>query len=237
MTMVNSEVEQLAKLDEKDLLVAMSGIINLRMRGSHQIFGQAIVDHVRSICFVQDMATPSAQLEQILVPLRGAYAVGNLEGLLIAVDLAIGQEALLRSTGQPSDALRRRVLDAIRYFGEIASEATTWQRALMQQEFGLDLDEADEAYYVRENDLQCMCGGLELNNSDTKSAATRPIQADIRYRKNLRVNQAMALHLHHSIGMPLEGFKLLALDLHGKYENTFPPTVRSLTPSDLPPTY
>src|SRR5689334_20714733 len=88
----------------------------------------------------------------------------------------------------------------------------------MQEEFALDLG---EARYGRKLDLQCRCGCLELNNSEFKSTEASPSQVDIQYRKNLRINQAMALYLHHHIGMPLKGFKSLALDVHGKCENTF----------------
>jgi len=100
--------------------------------------------------------------------------------------------------------------------GELASKATRWQRILIQ-EFALDLG---EARYGRKLDLQCRCGRLEPNNSEFKSAETRPSQVDVQYRKNLRINQAMALYLNHHIGMPLEDFKSLALDVHGKCANT-----------------
>jgi len=109
--------------------------------------------------------------------------------------------------------------------GERTSKATKWQRLLLQEEFALDVG---EARYGRKLDLQCRCGIFELNNSEFKSAEASSCQIDTQYRKNLRVNQAMALYLHDQIGMPLEGFSLLALDVHGKCKNTFLLLLRSV---------
>lgn len=95
--------------------VAMSGIVNARMEGSLEIFGQQLIDRARSKCFLEGIATPSAQLQQILEPLRSAYKKGKVKGLLNAVEIGIGQEAILRSKGEPSDEFKRSILDAIRH--------------------------------------------------------------------------------------------------------------------------
>jgi hypothetical protein len=54
-----------------------------------------------------------------------------------------------------------------------------------------------------------------------KSAKAGPSKVNVQYRKNLQIYQAMTLYLRHHIGMPLDGFKSLALDVHGRCENTF----------------
>jgi len=93
----------------------MSGIVNVRMEGSLELFGQQIIDHARSKCCREGIATPSARLMQILEPLRYAFENGKEQGLLNAVEIGIGQEAILRSKGEPADELKWRVLDAIRH--------------------------------------------------------------------------------------------------------------------------
>ncbi|KAF9953283.1 hypothetical protein BGZ72_005527 [Mortierella alpina] len=97
-------------------------------------------------------------------------------------------------------------------WGELTSKATRWQRLRMQQEYDVD---AGSATYGRKLDLQCRVGEYELNNSEFKVESSSEDQVEVRYRRNLRINQAMMPYLKHQISMPLEELDVLALDVHG----------------------
>ncbi|KAI8600496.1 hypothetical protein EDD21DRAFT_377036 [Dissophora ornata] len=96
--------------------------------------------------------------------------------------------------------------------GELTSKATKWQRLLMEKEYDVD---SGLATCGRKLDLQCRVGELELNNSEFKADAIPTSQVEIQYRKNLRVNQAMMLHIKEKIDMPLHDLDVLGLDVHG----------------------
>ncbi|KAF9327278.1 hypothetical protein BG006_009394 [Podila minutissima] len=202
----------MTKLVEKDVFVAMSGIVNARMSGARDVFGEETLNLIKSQCLQPHISNPKA---------------------------ALGVEASARIKGVDTNPLKRRILDAkpskamsegelvevwsyvlgalagyklsLRS-GELTSKATRWQRLLMQQEYDVD---AGSATYGRKLDLQCRAEEHELNNSEFKVDSASEQQVEVQYRKNLRVNQAMMLYLKDQIGMPLEDSDILALDVHG----------------------
>ncbi|KAG0004656.1 hypothetical protein BGZ80_005577, partial [Entomortierella chlamydospora] len=110
-----SRKSQRTKLEEKDLLVAMSGIINSRMEGSNEIFGEDIVNSINKSCLLPQAHMPSVELELILEPLRIAFKAGGESGLLDQIEEFIGDDARARKAKNETSQLRAQVLDIIRY--------------------------------------------------------------------------------------------------------------------------
>ncbi|KAF9993577.1 hypothetical protein BGZ79_001738, partial [Entomortierella chlamydospora] len=86
------------------------------------------------------------------------------------------------------------------------------QHLCIQTEYDIDLGTAT---YGRKLDLQCRADLWEINNSEFKAHSTATSQVDIQYRKNLRVNQSMALYLNNQLKIPLIELEMLGLDIHG----------------------
>ncbi|KFH73935.1 hypothetical protein MVEG_01148 [Podila verticillata NRRL 6337] len=205
----------MTKIVEKDVFVAMSGIVNARMSGARHVFSEETLSLIKTQC------------------------------LQPHIKAALGVEASARMKGVANNPLKRRILDAVRHIclkkpskamsegelvevwsyvlgalegyklslrsGELTSKATRWQRLLMQQEYNVD---AGSATYGRKLDLQCRAEEHEINNSEFKVDGASEQQVEVQYRKNLRVNQAMMLYLKEQIGMPLKDLDVLALDVH-----------------------
>ncbi|KAF9367861.1 hypothetical protein BGX21_007017, partial [Mortierella sp. AD011] len=106
-------VSPMAKIVEKDVFVAMSGIVNTRMDNARDVFGTDIVDQIKAKCLRPAMDKPSEDLQSVLAPLAEAYRSGGLEGLLDEVEIAIGAEAMARRERSPNP-LKRKILDAQR---------------------------------------------------------------------------------------------------------------------------
>ncbi|KAF9150700.1 hypothetical protein BGX20_005611, partial [Mortierella sp. AD010] len=213
----------MSKLVEKDVFVAMSGVVNARMDGARDVFGEEVVNLIEAQCLRPDIVNPSEQLKAILDPLQEAFRAGETGKMLDVVEAALGVEACIK---KPSKSMSEGELVEVWTYvlnalagsklslrsGELTSKATRWQRLLMKQEYDMD---PGQATYGRKLDLQCRVGELELNNSEFKADTIPPSQVEVQYRKNLRVNQAMMLYLKEQIDMPLQDLDVLALDVHG----------------------
>ncbi|KAF9901171.1 hypothetical protein BX616_002346 [Lobosporangium transversale] len=232
-----SSPKTITKIVEKDIFVAMSGIVNARMEKARDIFGGDTINHIQKMCLRPTMQEPSTVLKEVLAPLAGAYRSGGLQELQEEVDILLGCEAKARRERASPNPLRHRVLDAIRHIatikpskdmseaelvgvcGELTSKATKWQRRLLQKEMELELG---SSLYGRKLDLQCRTvDHLEINNSEFKIDSKSDEQVEVQYRKNLRVNQAMMLYLRDQIGFQLQDLELLALDVRGLTARVF----------------
>ncbi|KAG0059077.1 hypothetical protein BGZ89_000718 [Linnemannia elongata] len=105
----------MTKLVEKDVFVAMSGIVNTRMSGARNVFGEETVELIKTQCQQPHISDPSEQLQQILIPLQDAFEAGGTEKLVDVVEVALGVEASTRITGAATNPLKRRILDAVRH--------------------------------------------------------------------------------------------------------------------------
>ncbi|KAF8926146.1 hypothetical protein BGZ47_002888 [Haplosporangium gracile] len=105
----------MTKLVEKDVFVAMSGIVNARMSGARDVFGNEAVDLIKTQCLQPHISNPSEQLKEILIPLQEAFEAGGTERLTDVVEAALGVEASARMTGVVTNPLKRRILDAVRH--------------------------------------------------------------------------------------------------------------------------
>ncbi|KAF8923985.1 hypothetical protein BGZ58_002313 [Dissophora ornata] len=218
----------MSQLMEKDVYVAMSGTVNARMGGARDVFGEETVNLIEAQCLRPDISNPNEQLQAILDPLQEAFRAGEMERLIDVVEAALGVEASAHlCIKKPSKSMSEgELVDVWSYVvnalagnklslrsGELTSKATKWQRLLMEKEYDVD---SGLATCGRKLDLQCRVGELELNNSEFKADAIPTSQVEIQYRKNLRVNQAMMLHIKEKIDMPLHDLDVLGLDVHGK---------------------
>ncbi|KAF9195257.1 hypothetical protein BGZ49_003058 [Haplosporangium sp. Z 27] len=88
--------DTMTKIGEKDLFVAMSGIVNARMAKARDIFGGDVIDHIKKMCIRPTMQEPSAVVKEVLAPLAEVYRSGGLEELLDEVDIFLGCEAKAR---------------------------------------------------------------------------------------------------------------------------------------------
>ncbi|KAF9371739.1 hypothetical protein BGX21_005019 [Mortierella sp. AD011] len=105
----------LSKISEKDMFVAMSGIVNTRMDGARKVFGDEIVEKVRDLCLRPHISEPSQKLLDILAPLQEAYRSGGLDELLYKVEEGVGIEAKERREKRSHDQLKGRIMDAVRH--------------------------------------------------------------------------------------------------------------------------
>ncbi|KAF9079380.1 hypothetical protein BGX27_006509, partial [Mortierella sp. AM989] len=105
----------MSKLVEKDVYVAMSGIVNARMSGARYVFGEEALNLIETQCLLPDINNPSEQLRVILDPLQEAFKIGGVGKLIDVIEAALGVEASARLVGAATSPLKRRVLDAIRH--------------------------------------------------------------------------------------------------------------------------
>ncbi|KAF9079682.1 hypothetical protein BGX27_006079, partial [Mortierella sp. AM989] len=105
----------MSRIEEKNLLVAMSGIINARMEGAKEIFGESVISAVNGSCLLPHAHVPSEELQLILEPLRIAFNVGCESGLLDQVEEFIGDDARARKAKEDTSQTRAQILDIIRY--------------------------------------------------------------------------------------------------------------------------
>lgn len=95
--------------------VAMSGIVNARMSGARDVFGEEALDLIKTQCLQPHISNPSEQLRDILIPLQEAFEAGGMEKLTDVVEAALGVEASARLNGVATNPLKRRILDAVRH--------------------------------------------------------------------------------------------------------------------------
>ncbi|KAF9314422.1 hypothetical protein BG003_004189 [Podila horticola] len=105
----------MTKVVEKDVFVAMSGIVNARMSGARDVFGEETLDLIKTQCLQPHISNPSEQLRKILIPLQKAFEAGGTEKLTDVVEAALGVEASARMRGATTNPLKWRVLDAVRH--------------------------------------------------------------------------------------------------------------------------
>ncbi|KAF8984441.1 hypothetical protein BGZ46_007996 [Entomortierella lignicola] len=105
----------MSKLVEKDVYVAMSGIVNARMNGARDVFGEEVVSLIEAQCLRPHIANPSEQLKAILDPLQKAFRADETGKMIDVVEAALGVEASARLAGATTNPLKRQVLDAVRH--------------------------------------------------------------------------------------------------------------------------
>ncbi|KAF9160337.1 hypothetical protein BGX21_004390 [Mortierella sp. AD011] len=245
-----SSPETMTRIAEKDLLVAMSGIVNARMEKACQVFGSDTIDRIKKMCLRPTMQEPCAVVKEVLAPLAGVYRSGGLEELLDEIDIMLGCEAKARRERTSLNPLRRRVLDAVRHMqpskdmseaelvgawsyviNALAGHSLTFRsgelasKATKWQRRLLQKEmqlDSSSSLYGRKLDLQSRTAGhLEVNNSEFKADSRSYEQVEVQYKKNLRINQAMMLYLREHIGFQLEDLEILALDVHGLTARVF----------------
>ncbi|KAF8939378.1 hypothetical protein BGZ58_009906 [Dissophora ornata] len=96
--------EPLSKLEEKDVFVALSGIVNGRMDDARKVFGEEVVKNIEAQCVLKMMLTPLAE----------AHKAGGVERSLDVVEAQMGIEASSRLMGEATNPLKRRVLEVVR---------------------------------------------------------------------------------------------------------------------------
>ncbi|KAF9561736.1 hypothetical protein EC968_005613 [Mortierella alpina] len=77
--------------------------------------------------------------------------------------------------------------------GEVASQSSRSQRALMKADFDINPGCPN---YGRKVDLQCTVDKYEINNSELKAGGASDDRVKIQLRKNLRLNHFVALYIH-----------------------------------------
>ncbi|KAF9387740.1 hypothetical protein BGX21_000478 [Mortierella sp. AD011] len=108
----------LSQMEEKDIFVALSGIVNPRMQNAHTYFDSGFMKKIKIHCFRPDFSDPGAipGLEDTLNPIREAFSDNGITGLINQVEKMIGEDASARqTTNQPTPAVRQATLDLIRH--------------------------------------------------------------------------------------------------------------------------
>ncbi|KAF8953452.1 hypothetical protein BGZ46_003205, partial [Entomortierella lignicola] len=95
--------------------IAMSDIINARMKGANDIFGESIISAVNEFCHLPHTHAPSSELQNILEPLRIAFDVGCESGLLDQVEEFIEDDARARKVKEKASQTCAQVLGIIPY--------------------------------------------------------------------------------------------------------------------------
>lgn len=93
----------------------MSGIVNARMSGARDVFGEETLNLIKSQCLQPHISNPSEQLREILIPLQEAFEAGGTEKLTDVIEAALGVEASARMKGVDTNPLKRKILDAVRH--------------------------------------------------------------------------------------------------------------------------
>ncbi|KAG0004335.1 GATS protein-like 3 [Modicella reniformis] len=225
-----SQTEQLSKLSEYEVYVALSGIINARMRNANKYFDEEILNTIKVQCLRDDFHRPEhvLGLSEILDKLKGlADRFISLRGVVdykggLSDEVTCLKAKHIKKTKKNKATLRDPIwtalLDTIDYLGELPSRATKHQSAYL----GLELDiEMSKGSGGKRLDLQCRAGNMELNNCEFKRCDTAQGKLEQQFPKNVLINHSMMLYLKEKIGFPLDKYELQALDVH---ENVRHPT-------------
>ncbi|KAF9998219.1 hypothetical protein BGZ79_008104 [Entomortierella chlamydospora] len=108
----------LSQVEEKDIFVALSGIVNPRMQNAHKHFDSDFMKKIKICCFRPDFSDPGTipGLEDTLKPICEAFSDNGITGLINQVEKMIGEDASARqATNQPTPAIRQATLDLIRH--------------------------------------------------------------------------------------------------------------------------
>ncbi|KAF9960866.1 hypothetical protein BGZ65_011610 [Modicella reniformis] len=218
--------DSLTKQSEFDVSVALSGIINARMKDASKYFGQNTLDVIKSKCFSNNFCRPDGipglkttldelNLDQFIHMRHVDYkGLSQQVTLLKAKDIETNKSDPIREATQ-------LVIDIVIELpsGEIPSRATKHQSTNL----GLGLNiEMSKGSGGKRLDLQCRgVDKLELNNSEFKRSSTSDTQVDQQLQKNVLINHSMVLYLKEEIGLPLDQHEVHALNVHGKSFDTY----------------
>jgi len=91
----------------------MSGIVNARMSGAQDVFGEETLDLIKTHCLHSHICNPSEQLREILIPLQEAFEADGTEKLTDVIEAALGVEASARMKGVDTNPLKRSIHDTV----------------------------------------------------------------------------------------------------------------------------
>ncbi|KAF9163992.1 hypothetical protein BGX20_001120, partial [Mortierella sp. AD010] len=192
---------QITKLDEFEISVALSGIINSRLKNVNNFFSMELLDRITSSCL--RTRSQILQSEQIQKDRKS-----RTENLLMA---GVLDTILYLSKAKPSISMYEAkvvsIWEHVIYYlsnqslelisGEIPCRATKYQTSSVG--LGLDLDFSKSTGGKRP-DLQCRLGDLELNNCEFKRCDANSSKLEQQFPKNILIRDSK---LYPSIRDPI----------------------------------
>ncbi|KAG0309917.1 hypothetical protein BGZ98_000005 [Dissophora globulifera] len=186
--------EQLSEMEFKDMFVALTGIIDLRV---------ASYKDMSSV--VPALNAKDPEIEQLLQRLSKDLRLG-LRTLVLKCDVRLGEIARQELDGE-DPTVYAPIVQLIRYLGEHICRATQMQKRLFMAEF--EVEDAPES--GRKVDLLLRIDDLEVLNTEAKVNGD-PRLGDLQYKKNIRINHAILQDAaRHEIELP----SMLPLDIRG----------------------
>ncbi|KAF9416282.1 hypothetical protein BGZ76_004683 [Entomortierella beljakovae] len=186
--------ETLSKLRFKDLFVALTGIVDLRV---------VKFKDFTSICPELEYSDP--EVTRILDQLSKYLRLG-MRTLVLKCDVMLGLQAQKELDGEdimPQESM----INLVRYLGEHMCKATQVQKKVFASQFGAP----EESESGRKVDLLLRIGDFELLNTEAK-ANDHMTECDTQYKKNLRINHAI-YQIAKRRGLTLP--EMLPLDIRG----------------------
>ncbi|KAF9178012.1 hypothetical protein BGZ51_008042 [Haplosporangium sp. Z 767] len=209
---------------EKDLLVALSGIINLRTHDTADMFGRRLINDIEESA---PQARPDGSIADILQLLKNILVNHDIQYLRDEISILDAKRVHKVRRGEHVEPSLKIVLDVIRFLADkiIAGNfgdsehavVSTWKGVLdiisgglLNFEAGeLTSDATKEIRVLQEQefsgtsksvcgrklDLQLLFDGMELNNSEFKAVGVDVEENKKQSRKNIRINKAIMVYL------------------------------------------
>lgn len=209
---------------EKDLLVAMSGVINLRAADTKDMFGMRLINDIEASA---PKAQPDDSINNTLQLLSDILNRSSIYYLRDEISILDAERVGKVRRGEQTDPLQKVVLDVVRFLADKIIAGTfgntehavvsTWKSVLdfisegeLRLETGeLTSDATKEIRILQEQEFsgtsKSVCGrkmdlhlhldGLELNNSEFKAVGVDIEENKRQSRRNIRINKAIMVYL------------------------------------------
>ncbi|KAG0247855.1 hypothetical protein BG011_000803, partial [Mortierella polycephala] len=230
---------------EKDLLVALSGIINLRAPDSRDMFGRRLINDIEKSA---PQARPDDSVIDTLQLLKNILIEHDINHLRDEISILDAKRVHKARRGEHVEPSLKIALDVVRFlvdkiiartFGDSEhAVVSTWKgvldiisEGLLKFETGeLTSDATKEIRILQEQefsgtsksvcgrklDLQLLFDGMELNNSEFKAVGVDVEENKKQSRKNIRINKAIMVYLQRHAKFDFQnGEYLVFLDVSG----------------------
>ncbi|KAG0212759.1 hypothetical protein BGX31_001429, partial [Mortierella sp. GBA43] len=206
--------------------VALSGVINARLKNVNNFFDPKLLDGIKSFCLREDYHRPEHVngLNEVLVTLQGLPALfikkdRTIDYKLLSEEITLLQSALIieERKSNSENMVMAAVLDTILYLSK-AKPSTSMYEAKIHQVSTIELvpdHDFSKGSGAKRLDLQCRVDDLEINNSEFKRCDPNVTKLEQQFPKNVLINHAIMLYLNDHIGLPLEDIEIQALDVNG----------------------
>ncbi|KAG0055828.1 hypothetical protein BGZ83_007261 [Gryganskiella cystojenkinii] len=213
-----------ALLHEKDLLVAMSGVINLRAADIKDVFGLRLIKDIEASA---PKAQPDVSINSTLQLLSEILKKSGIHYLRDEISILDAERVQKARRGEQTDPSQKVVLDVVRFLTDkiIAGSfgnsehavVSTWKSVLDYISKGMlklesgeltsgatkeirilqeqEFNGTSKSVCGRKMDLHLHLNGLELNNSEFKAVGVDIEEIKRQSRRNIRVNKAIMVYL------------------------------------------